>query len=234
MPVKFLHVGGGPIGDRDYRNEVWGEFHPQGIANCCSVGLPEAALWYDPKYIGQFSPARTSALACYLERSPVAVGEKLVLSLVHAGIVADLLTVDNRNGCSASQFRFELHDLNALVTEAQGGAPSTAEVVFPTINGASRGMFAYDVTAANSGNVYFGNPYGSVSLPGGGTAPCKRHKALVLVFSALPDTNAVPQSENGSCAPCQYGRVECDAGAMACVDIVASLHVRVPGGLQHT
>jgi hypothetical protein len=210
-----------------------GQYFPSVPALCCNVGLPESALWYDPKYVFDFGPSRQEALSCYLAKANLAAGDRLVGTMIHAGIIVHTLTVINHHGCAGWRYHFELHDVNALVVEANGGAASTPEVTFGAIDGTVTTQRAYDVRSTNSGNVYFGNPLGTITVNGQPQC-CALHKALVLVIDALPDANATPTS---TCPrpPCNYGPVDCaGANPLRCVDLTASVHVYVPNGVRNT
>lgn len=234
MAIHFLHTGGGPIG-RDHINRASGSYFPSIPTKCCNVTLPEAALYYDPKYVFDFSPKRQEAIGCYLAKKTLAAGDKLVGSMIGAGAIVDTVTVQNHHGCAGWAYHFELHDVRALVVEAEGGAASVGEVVFANIDGAAAKQVAYDVSSANDNVPYFGDPYGTV-VEGGKTLCCKKHKALVLVIDTLPTAGAEPVS------PCptqvcnfQNGEIGCDAvGQLDCVSLTASVHVSIPNGVRNT
>jgi hypothetical protein len=232
MSVLFINVGGGQIG-RDYKTNPWQQYFPATIPSCCNTGLPEAALYYDPKYVFDFSPSRQQALGCYLAAHKPKAGDKLVGSVIHAGIDFHTLSLRNANGCVGWSYHLEVHDLYAIAAESAGGAASAALVTFPTINGATAQEKHYDVRALHGAAPLFGDSFGTVTV-NGEVLCCKKHLALVLVIDALPDAGAKP---TGNCPaqPCDYGAAQCkDVGPLDCVDFTASAHVFVPGGVRNT
>jgi len=232
MAIYFVHTGGGTIG-RDFKTNPWQQYFPATLPSCCNIGLPDAALYYDPKYVADFAPARQVALGCYLAANKPVAGDKLMVSTLHAGIDAHTLSLRNRNGCTGWSYHLELHDLYNLAAESKGGPASVAEIVFPPVNGAVAVEQHYDIRTLNGNAPYFGDTYGTVVVDGE-TLCCMKHKALVLVIDALPAVGATP-SGNCPTQPCDYNVAECqDVGPLNCVDFTASLHVFVPGGVRNT
>jgi hypothetical protein len=200
------------------------------------MGMPDASQAYDPKYPAHFNPGRHKALECYLATVKLAAGDKFVLSMLHAGIDAHTLSVYAKRGCTGLTFHYELHDLLLLAAEANGGAASVAEVVFPTLTVDKAVEAKFDVRDI-FGNAYFGTRAGTMvidaGLPTEETVCCAKHKALVLVVDTLPAADAVP-TDGCTSNPCNYGSDPCGSSAFKCFDIDAYLHVNVAMGLHAT
>lgn len=230
MTIHLTHIGGGRIGQRDFSKEPWGKFFPQGVPSCCDSGLPDAAVFYDPKYVSEFAPGRMTALGCYLADNKPVAGDKFLQSVIHAGADLHTIVARNDNGCAGLTYHFELHDLYALLQEKAGGAASVAEVTFPTVTATDPSDQHLDVRA-EFGAPYFGAVNGTVTVDTE-TVCCAKHKALVLVLDTLPNADAAPTS---LCAKgCNYGGPECGTGVgVNCIDIKVSAHVHIPHGIRY-